>query len=387
VSVRLFLALGAVLCFALPSPAFGATVLIDGDQLIYRAAPDEVNNLEVSETFGPDTITDTGAVIAAGPGCAQVDDHEVVCPHDVETVSIRLGDLDDTASATSNEVAAIVILGGTGNDVLIECSDCGGALKGGPGADTLVGGDPPFGSLLSGGGGADNLTGGARDDDIRSGGGNDTISAGAGDDRIRPGLGEDVVDGGPGKDYLDFSPRVYHGVFADLRLGFARPRGGGDRKTLADIEGVIGTSFADRLLGDAEANFLSPWRGDDFLNGRGGDDHLIVLGDNRRGSGIDRLSGGQGDDLLEADRGDDYVGGGPDSDRLFGYFGADRLSGGPGDDSLRGGPGEDTMRGGAGADEFHAREGFRDFLEGDGGVDSAQIDGGLDVFRGIERFF
>jgi Ca2+-binding RTX toxin-like protein len=381
--------LGAILGFALPSPAFGATVLSDGSQLIYRAAPGEVNNLEVSETAGPDTITDTGAVITAGPGCTQVDDHEVVCANDVDTVSIRLGDLDDTASAASNEVAAIFILGGTGDDVLTECSDCGGALKGGPGADTLVGGDPPFGSFLYGGSGADNLTGGADDDDIRSGEGNDTMSGGGGSDTIRPGLGEDVVDGGPGKDYLEFSPRVYHGVVADLRLGFARPRGGdgGERKTLTEIEGVIGTFFSDRLLGDAEANFLSAWRGDDFLNGRGGDDHLIVLGDNRRGSGIDRLSGGRGDDLLEADRGVDYVGGGPDSDRLFGFFGADRLSGGPGDDSLRGGPGEDIMRGRAGADEFHARDQFRDLLEGDGGVDSAQVDVGLDVFRGVERFF
>jgi Ca2+-binding RTX toxin-like protein len=135
---------------------------------------------------------------------------------------------------------------------------------------------------------------------------------------------------------------------------------GTQHSLLRNFESTRTGTPCETLVAWAQRASISGWRGDDLLVGRGGDDHLLALGDHRRGSGTDRLFGGSGDDLLSADKGPDRLGGGPDSHWLRAGRGPDRLSGGPGGDDLVGERGEDLMRGRAGDDLFTARGRFAD---------------------------
>ncbi|MGK9232265.1 M10 family metallopeptidase C-terminal domain-containing protein, partial [Inquilinus limosus] len=184
--------------------------------------------------------------------------------------------------------------------------------------DRFIGGDEANyflglggGDVLSGGGGDDKLEG-ARDGDVLNGdAGNDTLIGGA---------GADYLDGGDGIDTADYTlderqpmfgpPRTpaTEGVTLDLAAGTARGGDGeGDTTTthqfdrLVNIENVIGSKFADTLIGNAGVNVLSGAAGDDTLAGGGGADTLdggagldILLGN----AGKDTLSGGAGADLF-----------------------------------------------------------------------------------------
>lgn len=101
--------------------------------------------------------------------------------------------------------------------------------------------------------------------------------------------------------------------------------------TVNDIigENVVGTEFADSLLGGV---------GSDTIDGLAGNDTLVGGVDN------DMLVGGGDDDLL--------VGGG-ENDTLDGGDGSDTLEGGSGGDTLDGGAGADTMIGGTGDDIYY----------------------------------
>jgi Ca2+-binding RTX toxin-like protein len=92
---------------------------------------------------------------------------------------------------------------------------------------------------------------------------------------------------------------------------------------------ILGTSFADTLLG---------LNGSDAIAGREGDDNI---------------NGGGGADLLLGNEGDDYMDGGTGQDIMFGGEDDDFLLGGAGGDWLSGDEGVDTLRGGSGADTFY----------------------------------
>ncbi|MET3449673.1 hypothetical protein ABIC76_005048, partial [Ralstonia sp. 1138] len=62
--------------------------------------------------------------------------------------------------------------------------------------------------------------------------------------------------------------------------------------SLTRVEGIIGTSLADTLLGNDEDNTLSGGAGNDVISGRGGND---------------RLAGGAGADVIRGDAGDDVI--------------------------------------------------------------------------------
>jgi Ca2+-binding RTX toxin-like protein len=89
-----------------------------------------------------------------------------------------------------------------------------------------------------------------------------------------------------------------------------------------------GTNADDRLNGDALANTLSGYDGNDVIRG---------------GSGNDVLSGNNGDDRIE---------GWADDDTLSGGNGIDTLLGDAGNDLIAGGRGADILTGGSGADRF-----------------------------------
>lgn len=115
------------------------------------------------------------------------------------------------------------------------------------------------------------------------------------------GRGADTLDGRGGFDYVRYD--MYHTGSRGVAVNLASPGSNtginavGD--TYAGIEGVIGTRFADRLVGDDAANNLQGQAGNDRLNGGLGNDTVIG------GSGNDNLNGGYGNDLMMGDAGRD----------------------------------------------------------------------------------
>jgi hypothetical protein len=95
------LLLGAVVALlALPANAFAAQVFVHHGVAEYTADLGETNDLQISLSAGVATFTDSGAVVTAGDGCQQVDDHHVTCGPalvEVDTVAAFLSDGDDIA--------------------------------------------------------------------------------------------------------------------------------------------------------------------------------------------------------------------------------------------------------------------------------------------------
>jgi VCBS repeat-containing protein len=109
-------------------------------------------------------------------------------------------------------------------------------------------------------------------------GGNDTLIGGSGNDRLNGGLGSDTLNGGAGLDIADFSLSNLSfintsGITADLATGISTSSDGTD--TLINIEGIIGTVFADTISGTTGADFIDGSQGDDVLIGRGGADTIL----------------------------------------------------------------------------------------------------------------
>ncbi len=276
------------------------------------------------------------------------------------------------ADTLSGDANANVIDGGVGDDVL-GGGDGADTLIGGSGADLLAGGTGD--DSLDGGTGNDALAGGTGNDALDGGTGTDAMDGGDGSDTYRvrdlgdtvsetnaslaiggkdlvysylasytlganvedgyivsnaaatlagnalanvlyAGDGDNVLTGGAGNDTVSwlFGAAGNTGVTVDLNVLTAQVTGGSGSDTLASIENLTGSAFADTLTGDGLANLL-----------QGGD-------------GADTLSGGGG------------------ADQLDGGTGADSLLGGAGDDSLDGGTGIDTMTGGDGSDSYVVRD-------------------------------
>ena len=166
---RLATALTAVL--VLCAPAEAATVSVEGDALRVVAAPGEGNELAIAQLApgGPLRVSDSGAPLTAGPGCASAADGSTDCTAPFRAaalarIEVDAGDLDDSASVAVALPARI--LGGAGDD----------RLQGGDGADSLLGGDGA--DFADGGGGDDSID--LRDtlsDSVWCGAGRDSVSA------------------------------------------------------------------------------------------------------------------------------------------------------------------------------------------------------------------
>jgi Ca2+-binding RTX toxin-like protein len=213
-----------------------------------------------------------------------------------------------------------------------------------------------------------------------------------GDDTLIGGAGADTLDGGDGFDwtsYINASAGLYFNLVSpSLNTGEAT----GD--LLINIEGVIGSEFADTLIGGTAHDGL------------------------RGASGADSLFGGDGGDTLWGDAGDDTLIGGAGSDLLFGGLGFDWASyttairldfenpasntgaaagdvfdsvegvlGSTGNDTISGdgtanrfagGAGDDLILGRAGNDELWGDSG-NDTLEGGLGADTLTGGAGLDM--------
>jgi Ca2+-binding RTX toxin-like protein len=152
---------------------------------------------------------------------------------------------------------------GEGSDTL----DSIEVLSGGPKADSLTGDDNPNGLF------------GAEGDDALTGlGGSDLLLGEEGNDRL---------DGGEG--FYDLASYAFAPGAISANLGTGVALGDG-QDSLASIEAVVGSAFADDLTGDGLANFLLGSGEDDRLRGLAGDDYLAG------GSGSDSLEGDEGID-------------------------------------------------------------------------------------------
>lgn len=143
------------------------------------------------------------------------------------------------------------------------------------GSDKIYGGegdDLIFGDSGAADGASDIIEGGIGNDVIDGDGGNDTIDGGIDNDVIYGGAGDDVIDGGAGNDSLYGDA----GVFAyksDKKNSF-----GGDQITFGENTGLLDSIFKDLELNSAETGndkiYTGP--GMDFVDGQGGNDHIIV---------------------------------------------------------------------------------------------------------------
>ena len=216
-------------------------------------------------------------------------------------------------------------------------------------------------------------------------GGNDILIGFDGDDVLEGGAGADDLFGSPGLDFASYrsSDRA---VQVDL-FNFIVTGGHAQGDHLFSIEGVIGSDFADTMVGavfgrnvfrgEAGDDVLSGGADGDTLEGGDGNDSLTGFGGN------DTLNGGNGNDVLIGSGGDDELRGGAGIDRLeFGYvaggvvadlaagtatggpgagndrlFGIENLVGTPLGDRLAGNGGTNVLTGSYGADLLVGRGG------------------------------
>ncbi|MGU3495384.1 calcium-binding protein [Xanthobacteraceae bacterium A53D] len=309
-----------------------------------------------------------------------------------------------------------IIVGTPDSDNLVGLSPRGDIIIGLAGDDTLEAHHGTGSDLLYGGDGRDTLFGY---------GGSDLLLGGNGDDRLWGGAGADVLVGGDGWDIADYSAPG-GGEQTGVTVNLATHTGtGGDAEgdLLFEIEEIWGSSGADLLTGDDNANTIWGGSGEfgavDTISAGGGDDRVIIgagaaIADG--GDGIDQVViaftdpagvtfsfadgatpdgqssfvnfesmevtgtlatdtfyGGAGDDILRGGDGRDYLRGGDGDDSLYGDRGHDSLRGGNGDDRLEGGWGNDFLVGGEGSDTFvyddlnSSRDRIIDFQAGEDG--------------------
>ncbi len=196
---------------------------------------------------------------------------------------------DDTLIGNA---AANVLMGFGGNDFIV-----GGAgadvLDGGTGMDFVdyrnssaavsvsletgigLGGDAQGDSVVNfeyllGSSYADTIVGNSANNVLYGEGGVDNISGGLGNDTLDGGAGADMLDGGDGFDYAQY---YYDATGVTVNLGTGSNTHG---DTLLSIEGVQGSNTGDdTLIGNAAANVLMGFGGNDRLNGMGGNDNYI----------------------------------------------------------------------------------------------------------------
>ena len=239
----------------------------------------------------------------------------------------------------------------------------GSAQDGWGGTDTLRNINFVFGSNF-----ADQLTGGtAMIPELFSVGlGNDTIDGG-----LITGSGVSVANGngGFGNSNLVFYTDSPAAVQVDLGLGSATGGGGNDR--LININGVLGSDFADNLNGSNSTTMVEVFSGEagnDTIDGGLGLDSATYV--TASGAVNVNLTTGVASDGL----------GGTDTllniEAVFGSKNGDTLTGNSKDNLLWGDLGNDTLSGGAGNDTLKGEQG-NDAIDGGNGWDQAVFSGNL----------
>jgi Ca2+-binding RTX toxin-like protein len=229
---------------------------------------------------------------------------------------------------------------------------------------------------------------GTRDDDVIVGlGGNDVIAGLDGEDLICGGEGNDEIEGGPDRDLLsgdqgddrldgeehEMDIAVFVNSPAAVQVSLTTGLATGDgTDTLANIEGLVGSTFDDMLEGNELSNVFVGWDGNDRSTGLGGFDYFNA------DDADDAFDGGSSDDLVYYDFAPGPVtvdlaagqstGFGVDAlvsiEDVYGSKFADRITGNAGPNWLHGYSGADVVSGGGGADQVFGDRGNDALLGG-----------------------
>ncbi len=255
------------------------------------------------QTFGTAAVEDDRWIVTSGVSFGQSAATTPVIPTGINTTGAVLwdyilsdhrGNINDIVNGT---VVADSIAAGRGDDV----------ISGNAGNDKLYGEDGN--DQLFGDSGDDQLYGGAGTDLLNGGDGDDTLYGGRADDALEGGAGNDVLNGGYGIDTASYASAAA-GVEVSLLISQQQDTKGAGLDTLAMIENVTGSAFADKLTGDANANLI-----------KGGDGNDVLAS----GGGLDKICGGDGNDTLNGGDGADTIAGGNGLDRMTGGTGSDRF--------------------------------------------------------------
>jgi serralysin len=265
--------------------------------------------------------------------------------------------------------------------------------------------------------GIENITGSPFADVITGNLGDNTIKAGDGNDYVYYTGGFDALDGGNGIDTVDFS-QFGSAVFATLSLFVGVPEAyttdtssvltGSSLRAIADLAGfdnLVGTSFADSLIGNSGNNNINGGAGDDFLGYNGGLDVLnggsgndtAQFGTMTSAVFVDLAGGGfeaKGNGTADASTGKlvnladlqsiENLSGTSFNDVLRGDAKDNVIDGGMGNDILGGRAGDNTLNGGAGNDTYEFTGSARDRYFDDSGTDKISIDS-VDNIRSAGR--
>ena len=275
-------------------------------------------------------------------------------------------------------------------------------VVGGAGNDTLTGSSLP--DWLVGGGGQDVLRGLNGGDVLYAEGNGSTVDGGEGDDKLvaYQGTGKRLIGGG-GVDTVsyagyvewDLSAADYATAPVTVDLDGAADDGyaGQKDKVSTDIENIEGThGFGDKLTGNAKANVIWGFGGNDTLKGSGGSDVIHPQQVFGPATDHDVVNGGGGKDMVSY--ADENVGvdvsinnqadDGPAGDFDNVKNDVEGIQGGAGNDTLNGGSAANTLLGGPGNDDLFGLGGA-DVLDGEGGADDIAGGTGSDTVSYEDR--
>jgi Ca2+-binding RTX toxin-like protein len=242
---------------------------------------------------------------------------------------------DGEQTVPADGTFTIIVNGGDGNDsltVLAHSDEVAAVgLDGGPGDDLLTGADSN--DTLNGGEGNDRIVGGPGGDVLNGGAGNDTLVWNNGD-------GSDTLNGDAGNDLTEVNGAPTSGDVFSLE-----PNAGRVRFQRTNLKQFTLDASTERF----QVNGLG---GDDSLTAKDGVGALTLLSVDG-GVGVDTVNGSDGADLILGGEGNDVLSGGGGDDRIVGDRGNDTMNGGAGDDTLvwNNGDNTDVANGDAGRDD------------------------------------
>ncbi|MDJ0618658.1 MAG: hypothetical protein QNJ63_18260 [Calothrix sp. MO_192.B10] len=218
----------------------------------------------------------------------------------------------------------------------------------------------------------DILEGDIGDNKLKGLDGDDTLKGDQGNDTLIGGAGADNLDGGDGFDWADYSDSP-EAVFVNIAANFganghAQGDTFGNNDDISTVENLIGSDFADFLVGDNGDNKINPGLGNgtDVVNGLDGSDRLIIdYSRNDIGTGI---TGGYNNGSAEngflfrntsneANILDAVNFSGIEKIKVIGTIKDDEIYGGAGNDLIQVGAGNDTIYGGRGSNFILADDG------------------------------
>lgn len=183
---------------------------------------------------------------------------------------------------------SLLVAGMAGQDTLTATgfpASVGVVAIGGGGADTITGGEGGDILVDGPGSGEDTLTALGGDDALTHNGGADDLLGGNGNDLFLSNsiCNGELIVGGPGRDNSSWA-RFGEGVHANLEAGVAgRPGSGptpvcsvGALDSLAEIEDLEGSQFADVFYGDSGPNQLLGHPGPDVYSAAAGEDSILA---------------------------------------------------------------------------------------------------------------